>query len=122
MEAARWYRKAAEQGDQKAQSALGFCYVRGEGVPTDDVVAYMWLNLSAAAGSETAATFRDKLAKSMTPQQIGEAQKMSREWEPKKLLHRAFAIDSELKKLALDDSDLDGVFGAVSDGQEEFRG
>lgn len=91
-------------------------------MPTDDVVAYMWLNLSAAAGSETAATFRDKLAKSMTPQQIGEAQKMSREWEPKKLLHRAFAIDSELKKLALDDSDLDGVFGAVSDGQEEFRG
>lgn len=28
-----WYRRAAEQGNVRAQMALGLCYCRGEGVP-----------------------------------------------------------------------------------------
>src|SRR5882757_7174894 len=31
-EAAKWYRKAAEQNYAKAQHNLGFCYAHGEGV------------------------------------------------------------------------------------------
>ena len=34
-EAAKWYRKAAEQGNGPAQASLGQMYFRGEGVPED---------------------------------------------------------------------------------------
>ncbi|MGL6188451.1 MAG: tetratricopeptide repeat protein, partial [Holosporales bacterium] len=34
-DAARWYRKAAEQGDASAQFNLGFILARGEGVTKD---------------------------------------------------------------------------------------
>jgi len=34
-EAARWYRKAADQGDAKAQVDLGYLYNHGSGVPED---------------------------------------------------------------------------------------
>ena len=40
-EAVRWYRKSAEQGDVKGQSALGLMYERGQGVAQDYVRAYM---------------------------------------------------------------------------------
>ena len=48
VEAVRWCRLAAEQGNANAQNNLGFRYASGEGVPEDDVLAYMWFNLSAA--------------------------------------------------------------------------
>ena len=35
-QAAFWYRKAAEQGDAKAQYNLGVMYDNGRGVPEDD--------------------------------------------------------------------------------------
>jgi hypothetical protein len=41
-EAARWYRKAAEQGDTAAQRYLAGVYRRGEGVPQDYVESYRW--------------------------------------------------------------------------------
>ena len=34
--AANWYRKAAEQGDAKAQHNLGWMYYKGEGVVKDE--------------------------------------------------------------------------------------
>ena len=34
-EAARWYLRAAEQGDKEAQSNLGVLYDTGRGVPQD---------------------------------------------------------------------------------------
>jgi uncharacterized protein len=44
----------------------------------------MWLNLAAAGGDKKAAEFRDRIATSMTPAQIAEAQKLAREWKPAK--------------------------------------
>lgn len=83
QEAAFWYREAAEKGDNGAQLWLGRMYRDGRGVPQDFALAYMWLNLAAAAsGGETAAEARDELAKKMPPTQIVEAQKMAREWNP----------------------------------------
>ena len=83
-QAAVWYRKAAERGYANAQSNLGAEYSIGVGVPKDLVLAYMWRNLAAAQGDDIGKTARDALEKSMTPAQIAEAQKMSREWKPKK--------------------------------------
>jgi len=51
----KWYRKAAEQGFAIAQFDLGVMYDTGRGVAT-----------------------------LMTPAQIAEAQRMAREWKPKK--------------------------------------
>ena len=82
--ALRLIRPLADQGDASAQYNLGVFYDNGLGVPQDKVSAYMWLNLAATQGKEGAATFRDLIARRMTPAQITEAQKLSREWKPTK--------------------------------------
>ena len=44
----------------------------------------MWFNLAAAQGFETARNNRDEVAEGMTPAMIQEAQRLAREWRPKK--------------------------------------
>jgi uncharacterized protein len=83
-ESMKWYRLAANQGVASAQTNLGVMYSKGHGVPQDYVRAHMWLNLSAAQGNQNAAGQRDDVAKLMTPAQIAEAQKLAREWQPKR--------------------------------------
>ena len=87
-EAARWYRKAAEQGDARAQVVLGTMYELGRKVPHDHVQAHMLYNLAASRfplskDRDEAVKNRDHVAKTMTPPQITEAQKLAREWKPK---------------------------------------
>ncbi len=84
-----WWRKAAEQGHAKAQYNLGFMYAKGRGVTQDYVQAYMWIDLAVAnyfsqTNRHRAARFRQRIAERMTPAQISEAQKLAREWKPKK--------------------------------------
>ena len=74
-----WLRKAAEQGDPQGQALLAIAYHMGKGVPKDDVRAYAWYNLRAAQGDEAAGKIRDFLSETMTPAQVAEAQKLSRE-------------------------------------------
>ena len=81
-EAAKWFRKAADQGNANAQYDLGIAYFKGLGVPQDYAIAYMWLNLGAAGGNKDAAKFRDALISNMTPAQIAEAQRLARDWKP----------------------------------------
>ncbi len=64
-------------------------YEQGQGVPQDYVQAHMWFNLAASrsppgADHAKAVKNRDILAAKMTPAQIAEAQRMAREWKPKK--------------------------------------
>ena len=89
-EAVKWYRKAAEQGYAKAQFNLGIMYDNGLGVPQDYAQAHMWFNFAASSfppgkDRDKALKERDRVAKKMTPAQISEAQKLAREWKPKKL-------------------------------------
>jgi len=84
QQAAKWYRRAAEQGLARAQYNLGSSYNFGEGVPNDYVLAIKWYNLSAAQGDKGAAEARDKLAKKMNTSQIQEAQRLARNFKPKK--------------------------------------
>lgn len=53
-EAAKWYRKAAEQGDASAQAVLGHLYRTGEGVQQDYAEAFIWDRRAAEQGLETA--------------------------------------------------------------------
>ena len=55
-------------------------YAEGEGVPQDNVLAYMWFNLAAAQGDEDAESGKAEIEEQMTREQIDEAQRLSREW------------------------------------------
>ena len=46
VQAAAWYRKAAEQGNAMAQYNLGFCYATGDGLAKDEIEAYAYWNLA----------------------------------------------------------------------------
>lgn len=52
--ALKWWRKAAEQGNGKAQEQLGLMYSRGIGIPTDYAEAYFWISLARRARVDTA--------------------------------------------------------------------
>ncbi len=87
--AVKWYRKAAEQELAIAQFNLGAMYVQGRGVPQDYAEAHMWFDLAASRyppgeNRDRAVKNRDIAAERMTPAQISEAQKLAREWKPKK--------------------------------------
>lgn len=77
-EAVRWYRIAAEQGSDAGQNNLGTMYFQGRGTERDFVEAYAWWNLSATT-SQTAAKNRDGAEQLMTPQQVAEAQRRTKE-------------------------------------------
>ncbi len=64
-------------------------YHNGKGVPQDYAQAHMWLDLAASSflpgeDRDHAVKYRDIVAEKMTPIQISEAQKLAREWKPKK--------------------------------------
>lgn len=90
-EAVNWYRRAAEQGYATAQFNLGVMYKTGIGVPQDYILAHMWFNLAAwrfpaskRKDREDAEIMRDLVALKMPPAQVAEAQRLAREWRPKK--------------------------------------
>ncbi len=82
-EAAKWYRRAAEQGERLAQYNLGIMYKEGKGVPRDIIQAYVWLSLSAMKGYPDAQKDRDLIAGQMTAAQKVRARNLIRDWEPK---------------------------------------
>ncbi len=76
-------RVLAEQGNAPAQYNLGLMYANSRGVPRDDVQAHMWLSLAVARGNELARIHRDRMTRQMTPVQLAEARRLTREWKPK---------------------------------------
>ena len=86
MEAAKWYRKAAEQNHAGAQYNLGSCYFNGRGVAKSYVEAYRWAVLASGQGIEEAKAIMKTLAENMTREQIAEAQRLARNFTPRKSL------------------------------------
>ena len=78
------WKPLAEQGNVLAQSNLGFMYYEGQGVPQDYALAHMWFNLCGSGGDEDCVKSRNIVEKQMTPSQIEEAQRLARNWKPKK--------------------------------------
>ena len=56
VEAVRWYRLAAEQGEAMAQANLGFCYYDGRGVGKNYAEAVKWYSKAADQGNASAQT------------------------------------------------------------------
>jgi TPR repeat protein len=82
---------AASKGNAKAQFNMGEFYASGKGVPQDYVLAYMWFTLAAShypaaeiADRNDVAIKINEIALKMVPEEIAEAQRMAREWKPKK--------------------------------------
>ena len=91
VEATKWFKRAAAQGNPRAQLDLGTSYFFGLGVPKDNVFALMWMNLAASRFPEeetdlkkSARNFATLLTAGMSSTQITEAERMAREWKPKK--------------------------------------
>jgi TPR repeat protein len=78
------YRHAGKREHADAQNNLGVMYQFGRGISQDYVQAHLWWNLAAVGGREDAIRYRDLVAAKMTPAQIAKAQKLAREWNPKK--------------------------------------
>ncbi|HEY9194038.1 MAG TPA: tetratricopeptide repeat protein [Methyloversatilis sp.] len=76
--AAQWFAKAANQGHVSAQYHMGRLYRIGEGVTQDLVRAYAWFNRAAAQGHGAARGARDEIASSLKPEQLSQAQELSR--------------------------------------------
>ena len=53
-EAVKWYRKAANKGDNKARNDLGNCYYGGKGVEKDELEAVRWFWDAAVQGDADA--------------------------------------------------------------------
>ncbi len=81
--ALREFLPLAEQGLAQAQVNLGIIYSQGRGVPKDSVQAYRWYTLADSQGDDLAEEFKDHLEKSMTLDELAEAQRLAREWQAK---------------------------------------
>lgn len=79
-EAVKWLNRAAENGYGLAQYKLGLIYHGGYGIVIDRERSYVWFNLAAATGMKEAVSMRDKAMRSLSPEQLAQAQKFSREW------------------------------------------
>lgn len=81
-QAAVLFRSCALQGFSSGQSAYGYLLSRGEGVPLDLVEAWKWFELAAAARDQLAQGSLDRLRKTLTPEQIGEARRRAQSFRP----------------------------------------
>jgi TPR repeat protein len=82
-QAAAWYCKAVAHRDAGALLRLGWLCSTSHGVPKNYIQAYVYFNLAAGRSEDTfvreaSVKYRDKLAATMTPAQIAEAQRMAR--------------------------------------------
>lgn len=75
------FRALAEQGNAKAQNVLGVMFRKGEGVPKSPVRAHMWLSFAAKRGEASARAELRKVSRTMTAQEISEAEAMAKACE-----------------------------------------
>lgn len=82
--AVKWYRQAAEAGNDGAQEMLGLHYARGLGVNTDHIEAVFWLSLAEAQGRTAAKDPREQSLEYLSPEQRAAVKKRLQAWKPAK--------------------------------------
>ena len=126
VEAAKWYRRLAEQGDLEAPFRLGVMYYVGEGVKRDYIRSHKWFDVAASRAkpgkvrSEPAKN-RDIVARRMDPAQIAAARRLAREWQDKKHVaaaaplpptrQRVSRIQQGLASIGYGHGRADGIYG-----------
>lgn len=81
-EAARTWRKSAEQGDVRSQFRLGVLYEKGTGVPKDAVKAYYWYTVAQKRGNADAGLAAQLLKTRMSKVQVAQATRMAAGFRP----------------------------------------
>ena len=79
--AIRLFRPLAEQGNAKAQNVLGVMYRRGQGVARNSVRAFLWFSFAAKRGEAGARAELREVSRTMTAQQISQAEAMAKACE-----------------------------------------
>jgi TPR repeat protein len=79
--AIRVFRTLAEQGNAKAQNVLGVMFRKGEGVPKNPVRAHMLFSFAAKRGEAGASAELREVSRTMTAQEISEAEAMAKACE-----------------------------------------
>jgi len=83
IEAAIWYRRAAQQGHGMATYMLGYLYYRGRVDEDRDLVqAYVWFARAEELGVGDAGDWVERIESRMTSKQRAEAQRLAAEREP----------------------------------------
>jgi len=72
-EAMTFFRRAARYADKPSQGMIAEMYWKGDGVPRDPVLAYIWMDLAAERGYEGFAIIRERYWNSLDPAQRAEA-------------------------------------------------
>ncbi len=72
----------ANQGNSKAQFALGLMYQQGKGVDKDSIQAYKWYGLAETQGHKLAPKNKGGVAKNMTPEEIQKAERLIAQFKP----------------------------------------
>ena len=78
VEAEKWYRRAAEQGDASGQFLLGVMFEM-----KDKVEAYKWWLLAGAQGDEGAKKQIELIERKLSIVQRAEGQRLAREFQPR---------------------------------------
>ena len=94
-EGLKWLLAAANQNESSSNSpvhrlrnAVGDAYEKGIGTGKDLVLAYAWYNVAAAGGNPDAQNNATRLEGILTPDQVKDAQTLSRNWAPGLEMHR----------------------------------
>jgi TPR repeat protein len=81
LPAMRVFRALAEQGNAKAQNVLGVMFRKGEGVPKSPARAHMWFSFAAKRGEAGARAELREVSRTMTAQEISQAEAMAKACE-----------------------------------------
>jgi len=89
---AEWFRKAADQGNAKAQYRLGMLYSSGEGIAKSIKNAYIWISLAAISSDgslkKDSISMKKRLSKKLSSVQLEAADKIIDNWTPKKSVNK----------------------------------
>jgi uncharacterized protein len=80
--AVKWFREAAAKDSADAQYDLGAAYANGDGVPRNVVIGLAWLLISAARGHAEARMQGERIADSLTADEVSRASALARMWQP----------------------------------------
>lgn len=78
--AVKWYTRAAHLGHAFAQHDLAFMYLKGTGVPENKIEAYKWLRIASRQRADLMSKHLFNVSKTMTPEEIEEAEKRAQAW------------------------------------------
>ncbi len=97
-----WYELAASNNNGNAQNQLAWIYYNAKGVDKDLVKAYHWFNLAVASGHKdpnvSNVLMRDFIGTQITPNQLAQAQAMTRDFLAKQNKPDEFKALPETKK------------------------